>query len=204
MIQYPRGYSKKTINAFTFLIYPDSCKDDWLSILEDLQIQAYVSPLHDQDKTKDGTPKKPHYHILIVFSGGKSETFCQGIIDDLGGANSVGVVVRSIEASVRYLVHAGSIDKYRYNADDIICFGGAPLKKYFVDVDLEDTSTVTQVISYIKENKRLAFHEFFDYALAYKPSWVRACRSSWFLSIVKEYLKSYNSRFDSFVVDHMS
>lgn len=198
MISYPRGYSKQTINNFEFLIYPDSAPDNWMNILEDLKVQAYVSPLHDKDLNADGSSKKPHYHVLVVFSGGKSEAFCQGIIDEVGGANGKGEVCRSLEGSIRYLVHFGSRDKYNYNPDDILCFAGAPLKKYFSDVQMEDVSTVTQVIKYIKEHKRIIFCDFVDYCIENNQSWLRAMRNTWFMNLVKEYIKSNLERYSQF------
>lgn len=198
MITYPPGYSKKTINSFEFIIYPDSAPSDWLQRIEDIKVPAYVSPLHDKDKNDKGEPKKPHYHVLIVFSGGKSEAFCQGIIDYVGGANRKGEVTRSIEGSIRYLVHIGSINKYHYNPDDILCFGGCGIKKYFSDIEVEDVSTVTQVIRYIKENKHTLFCDFVDYSIKEKPSWLRALRSTWFLNLVREYIRSNEERLSSF------
>lgn len=197
MITYPTGYSKQTINTFEFLVYPDSAPEDWLTRLEDCKVQAYVSPLHDKDINKDGSPKKPHHHVLIDFSGGKNEAFCQGIIDEVGGANGKGEVCRSKEASIRYLVHLGSTDKFHYNPDDIICFGGASLKKYFSDAEVEDVSTVTQVVNYIKGQKHILFCDFVDYCIENQNSWLRAMRSTWFSNLVKEYIKSNYERSQS-------
>lgn len=202
MIKYPRGYSKKTINAFEFEIYKDSAPEDWLTRLESMKVPAYVSPYHEFDTKEDGTPKKPHYHVMIVFSGGKSEAFCQGIIDEVGGANGYGEVSRSIEGSVRYLCHIGYPDKYQYNVDDIISIGGAPVKKYFDDADIENITTVTQVINYIKGQKHILFCDFLDYCIKDKPSWLRALRTTWFQSLVKEYIKSHYERCSQFYVDY--
>lgn len=204
MIKYPKGYSKKTINAIEFEIYLDSAPHDWLFRLENLKVPCYVSPFHDKDIKEDGTPKKPHYHIVIVFAGGKSESFCQGIIDEVGGANGYGEVVRSIEGSIRYLAHVGYPDKYLYNVDEILTFGGAPLKKYFDDSDIEDVSTVTSVINYIKNKRHILFCDFLDYCIKDKPSWLRALRTIWFQNIVKEYIKSHYERQSQFLRDYSS
>lgn len=203
MIKYPKGYSKQTINSFEFEVYPDSAPEDWLTRLEDLKIQAYVSPFHDKDVKPDGTPKKGHFHIIVVFSGGKNEAFCQGIIDEVGGANGYGEVCRSLEGSIRYLVHLGCSNKYHYNPDEIICFGGAPLKKYFSDSEVEDVSTVTEVIKYIKGHKNIIFCDFVDYCLESKHSWLRAMRSTWFSTLVREYLKSNIERNSYFYQSHV-
>ena len=57
--------------AFAFLVYEDSAYPDWMERLADLHIEAFVSPLHDKDVNPDGSLKKPHWHVLLYFSGKK-------------------------------------------------------------------------------------------------------------------------------------
>lgn len=185
-----------------FEIYEDSASPQWLQLLESMMIECYISPCHDKDVKEDGTPKKPHYHVVVKFDGGKSEAFCQAIIDDVGGANGYGVVPRSLGGSIRYLSHTGYPSKYQYNPDDIIVLGGGNLKKYFSDTDVSDVSTVTQVIRYIRDNSVLYFCDIVDLGLAQNPSWIRALRSTWFSSLVREYIRSQKEKCsDGFSID---
>ena len=32
-------------------------------------LQCAISPLHDKDMNPDNTPKKPHYHVILTYSG---------------------------------------------------------------------------------------------------------------------------------------
>ncbi|WP_367695332.1 Rep family protein, partial [Helicobacter pylori] len=58
--------------SYAIIIYPDSANNEWLDILERTCIPCAISPLHDKDLEKDGTPKKPHYHVLFKFENKKS------------------------------------------------------------------------------------------------------------------------------------
>lgn len=198
MILYPKGYSSKTINTFSFLVYPESAPENWLATLEDLQVPCAVSPLHDQDKNEDGTIKKPHYHVLVHFQGGKSESFCQGIIDDVNGSqgNSQGLVSRSLDASVRYLAHVGFRNKFQYDYNRIITFGGFDVNRYFVSSDSAESSTLKSVLLFIRDNHIFNFSDLIDYMIKYNENWLLSMRNTWFQSIVREYQRSLCYKFE--------
>lgn len=54
---------------WTFVIYPESAPEDWRDIIRQRGLVAAASPLHDRDINADGTPKKPHHHIIVVYDG---------------------------------------------------------------------------------------------------------------------------------------
>ena len=49
------------------VVYPESLPADWLDILQKTGLQIVISPLHNKDKNPDGTVKKPHYHIILIY-----------------------------------------------------------------------------------------------------------------------------------------
>ena len=53
-------------NATAPKLYPESAPDGWRDALAEQHVQVLVSPLHDADVTADGTPKKPHWHVLAM------------------------------------------------------------------------------------------------------------------------------------------
>ena len=57
---------------YATIVYPESAPSDWMNILEEQHIQALISPLHDKDIDKEGNPKKPHYHVVLIFESLKS------------------------------------------------------------------------------------------------------------------------------------
>ena len=62
----------KRYRNFATIVYPESAPSDWINILRSEIIPFFVSPLHDRDILEDGTPKKPHYHVMLMFDGVKT------------------------------------------------------------------------------------------------------------------------------------
>ena len=52
---------------WAFVLYPESAPEDWKEQLQLAGLQCAISPLHDKDLNADGTPKKAHYHIILVY-----------------------------------------------------------------------------------------------------------------------------------------
>ena len=52
---------------WAFVLYPESAPKDWREQLAKSGIQCAVSPLHDKDLDPTGNPKKPHYHVILVY-----------------------------------------------------------------------------------------------------------------------------------------
>ena len=46
------------------IVYPESAPENWTETLNEAHIETLISPLHDKDVTAEGSPKKPHYHVL--------------------------------------------------------------------------------------------------------------------------------------------
>lgn len=112
---------------YATICYPESAPTNWLEILKELHIQALVSPLHNKDVNKDGTPKKAHYHIILLFESLKSEQQVQALANSFGGVKVI--PVHSLGAYSRYLCHMDDLDKAQYSKEDIIEIGGADYKE---------------------------------------------------------------------------
>ena len=52
---------------WAMVLYPESAPEDWRDQLRKTGLQCAVSPLHDKDTNADGEPKKPHYHVILVY-----------------------------------------------------------------------------------------------------------------------------------------
>ena len=71
---------------FATVVYPESAPSDWIDKLDQLHVAALISPLHDKDTNPSGEPKKPHYHVLLMFEGVKDyETQVKPIFAEIGG-----------------------------------------------------------------------------------------------------------------------
>ena len=92
--------NKKDVRArtWTFILYPESAPENWRDILDGYHIPWVESPLHDNDVNPDGTAKKAHRHVILLFDGKKSFEQVKDITDALNAptpqktANTKGLV----------------------------------------------------------------------------------------------------------------
>lgn len=70
---------------YACIVYPESAPKNWKELLEAMHIPALISPIHDQDTLPDGTTKKEHYHVIILFGSLKSPKQAKAIFDVIGG-----------------------------------------------------------------------------------------------------------------------
>lgn len=113
-----RYYGKS--RTWACIMYQDSAPPDWEDKLRMIGVAFAVSPLHDQDLTKDGKPKKPHWHVILDWPHG-STTYgtaagiSQGILK-----GTIPIPLASPRGYYRYLCHLDNPNKAQYNQDDIV------------------------------------------------------------------------------------
>jgi hypothetical protein len=116
----PKDIKKR---EWTFVLYPESAPEDWRDIIRQRGLVAASSPLHDRDINADGTPKKPHHHVILVYDGPTTYnnvlTFCQG---ELKG--TVPKVLDSPRGMYTYFTHEDNPEKAQYEKCDIEHFNG--------------------------------------------------------------------------------
>lgn len=113
---------KKTRNYYT-VVYPDSAPKNWIDVLSEERVPAFVSPLHDADVNPDGEAKKPHWHVMIMFDGPKPADRARAIFDKIGGVGCDAVV--SVRGYARYLCHLDNPEKHQYDQGDVRQLSGA-------------------------------------------------------------------------------
>ena len=99
------------------VVYPESAPEDWKEILKLKGLTLAVSPLHNNDINPDGTPKKPHYHIIICFPGPTTDTTVNQIMKELN--QPIAIPLESVKGYYRYFTHKDNPDKYQYNDKEI-------------------------------------------------------------------------------------
>ena len=163
---------------WTILVYPDSAPDGWRDVILALHIPAYVSPLHDKDVSADGSPKKPHYHVVLSFRGKKSVAQVQAISDQLSGVRVdwEHCAVGDLTGTVRYLVHFDDANKAQYDVSDIEVFGGADVMAHFTGASDTD-GAVGEMMDWLNEQGITSFAALARYARQYKPDWFRVLTS---------------------------
>ena len=174
----PRALSYATI------LYPESAKEGWQKLLEDLHIKVMISPLHDKDCSESGETKKPHYHILFLFPSLKSRKQVKQITDKIGGVG----VERVLDpiAMARYLCHLDSPDKETYNPDDVVAFN---IDYYdFIMKKQDSTVLITDILSFIDEERVYSFAYLVRECRRKHPEWLKTIvNKTYFL---QTYLKS--------------
>lgn len=175
---------------WTFVFYLDSCPEDWVEIIKSWHVEVYVSPLHDKDLNGDGEDKKPHYHVVIVFNGNKSAEQVQELSDQLSGVKIITEKNRVADKRImiRYLVHYDNPEKFQYDIDGIMEFGGADKLSFFAG-EKEDDTAVREMMEWARENNCTSFAVLAEYAASERPEWFRVLvsRRSYFMD---KYLKS--------------
>lgn len=75
--------------------------------------KGYAYAYHDKDTNEDGTPKEPHYHLLIVLTCNMTITALAKKLEHLP-CNSIINLVHDKAEAYHYLIHANAPEKYQY------------------------------------------------------------------------------------------
>lgn len=182
MAEQGRGRTRN----FATVVYPESAPEGWLDILIAHKIPAFISPLHDKDENPTGEPKKPHYHVMIMFDGVKTVEQATEIFKSIGGVGCE--IVKSLRGYARYLCHLDNPEKAQYLTDDVVALCGAD---YFGSINLviDKYKGLQDMIVFIKEHKMYMFSDFYDYCSTEHFDWFRLLSDNC-AYVIKEYQKS--------------
>lgn len=181
--------SGRTRNYAT-VVYPESAPPDWLRIAGELKIPMFISPLHDEDLNPTGEPKKPHYHVMIMFEGVKTQEQAKEVFDQIGGVGCE--VVQSVRGYARYLCHLDNPDKAQYNVDDVRCFGGADYTD-IIGLAIDKYKAIGEMLDFLDANIEMTYYELLMYAREERFDWFRVlCDSGTY--VIKESIKSRRAR----------
>ena len=177
--------------VWTSLVYADSAPDNWRDLLDSQHVAWVESPYHDKDINPTGEPKKPHWHIMLVFEGKKSYDQILEIIDCLNG--TIPQRVNNQRSMTRYFAHIDNPEKAQYNITDIICHGGLDIGDLLTIGSAQKQEYISQMIQYVKENNICEFYEIMDYAREYNNDWFNVlCFQCAY--VIEKYIKSNRSR----------
>lgn len=193
------SYGKGRTRSWTFIVYPDSAPDNWRSILDDEHIQWIESPLHDKDLNVDGEPKKPHWHILVIYESVKTYEQIKELTDRLNAP--IPQKCNGARGLVRYMAHLDNPEKFQYNISAIIGHGGADVSEFLKPSSSERYQFIKEMISYIKNNSICEFQDLMDYASENRfDDWFPLlCDNSAY--VVGQYIKSQRHRIKCVSID---
>lgn len=182
--------------AFATIIYPDSLPADWLERLKGTMWKGFVSPLHDKDVNEGGTPKKPHYHVLIMFDGNSKKNYDTQIKPVFEKCFENGFAgreeIQSTQGYARYLCHLDNPEKAQYDKNDVIAFGGA---NYITTINCaEDNSRIQkEILAFIDDNGVMYFHNLVSWCMSNNEEWYQFLSKNCYFT--REYLKSKNAEY---------
>lgn len=177
--------SKRTRN-FATVVYPESAPEDWQDILAGQFIPAFISPLHDKDMNPGGEPKKPHYHVMIMFEGVKTKEQAEAIFKLIGGVGCE--VVNSMRGYGRYLCHLDNPEKAQYKQEDVRCLSGADYIAV-IGLVLDKYKAIGEMIDFCQLNDIVSYSDLLEYCRAERFDWFRVLCDNGTV-VMKEYLKS--------------
>lgn len=171
---------------FATVVYPESAPDGWQEILAEQFVPTFISPLHDKDTNPTGEPKKPHWHVVLMFEGKKSVEQVTEIFNLIGGVGCE--KVNSIRGYSRYLCHLDNPEKAQYNQENVRSLGGAD---YVSTIGLvtDKYKAISEMIDYCKDNDIVSYSNLLEYCRMERFDWFRVLCDNGTV-VMKEYLKS--------------
>lgn len=169
------------------LVYLESAPADWLEILKNLKVQALVSPLHDKDKwTKqdekenplhvEGTTKKAHYHVELLFEGKKSLDQVFELCQQFGGIRPIACESKAGYAA--YLTHEFEEDKHHYERSEVKCINGASYNAICAEQAEYKNIIIAEMLDWCDENGIYSYATLLRFARHEKPDWFNVLNHS--------------------------
>lgn len=113
---------------WAFVLYPESAPADWLELLSMSGLAVAVSPFHDKDLDPTGEVKKPHYHVILCYSGPTTYNSVKTFVESLNCP--IPQPLESVRGYYRYLTHQDNPEKYQYDEKEIKTFGGFDISNF--------------------------------------------------------------------------
>lgn len=179
--------------SWAMVVYPESAPKNWREMLDNTRIAWVESPLHDKDVNPDGTIKKSHWHVILMYGSNKSYSQVLEITEMLHAP--IPQKIQNIKGAVRYLVHTDNPEKYQYNREDIVCHGGAEVEQYFELSSVSRERTLWDIMKFIRDEKITSYSAFIGYCQD-TDNW------EWFSIATKYYTLAIRTLIDSVYQDN--
>lgn len=190
--KYEQSRSGQRTRNWTAVCYPDDLPEGWEGMIEG--VKWVCSPLHNLDTNADGTPKKAHYHILLMFGAVKTAAQVVDFLGNLFGTSEdsgsiIGIAapqkVTDRTALVRYMAHMDNPEKVQYRVDDIRCFGGADVLELLQHNKREIVEMMTDIEQFIDDNN---ITELCDLSAA-----LRQTNIDWYFLVATQHTYYFNA-----------
>lgn len=137
---------------WAFVLYPESAPDDWVEQLRKTGLPCAISPLHDKDVNPTGEPKKPHYHVILTYSGPTSFNVVKALTNGKLG-QTIPQALEQVEGYYRYLTHQDNPEKAQYSKGDIQHLNGFDIRN-FVELSKSEVIRIKrEILAFIRDNR---------------------------------------------------
>lgn len=147
---------------WTFLLYPESMPSNSWDLIDDLHIAWIASPIHDKDIEKDGSPKKPHYHVMLLFSGKQPYDKVLSMLEPLGVKYLE--VVSDANVLARYFSHMDNPEKAQYSHSDYKFGGGVTLSRYLAPTADQVQGYIYDMQVWVRDTPCFEYSDLLDFA----------------------------------------
>lgn len=148
---------------WAFVIYPESLPENWLEILMQSGLPCAISPLHDKDINPDGTPKKPHYHVIAIYGSPTTFNNVKNLTDRLNAP--IPIALDQVRGMYRYLTHKDNPEKYQYDEKLIQHLNGFSIMDFCELTKNEVLQIKKKLVEVIKENGLCEYSQFIDFVM---------------------------------------
>ena len=148
---------------WAFVAYPESLPGDWQEILKQTGLPVAISPLHDKDKNPDGTVKKPHYHVILAYSGPTSLSVVKKITDKLNAPAPI--PLEAVRGYYRYLTHKDNPEKVQYDEKEIKTLNGFSILDFIEMSRSEVLNIKKELIFLIMTENFIEYADFINHLL---------------------------------------
>lgn len=146
---------------WAFVLYPESAPKDWREQLAKSGLQCAVSPLHDKDIDPNGKPKKPHYHIILVYGNPTTYNNVKGFTNGQLG-QTIPQGLEQVRGYYRYLTHADNPEKAQYSSAEIEHINGFDIRDFVEMTKSEVVKLKRQIQEFIRDNELTEYSDLMD------------------------------------------
>lgn len=141
-----------------FVLYPESAPANWQEILNKSGLAWAMSPLHEHDLNADGSKKKAHYHVIIIW---KATTTYNAVKKFTHGTLNATVpqVLHSPLGYYRYFTHKDNPEKYQYPESEILSGNGFDIADYAKMTKQQKLEMHMSISQMILDNKITSYAE---------------------------------------------
>ncbi|WP_187869831.1 Rep family protein [Helicobacter pylori] len=169
--------------AFGFIIYPESAVPNFVEILnENFDGSLALSPLHDKDLNDDGSPKKPHYHAIIVFDKKQRPAAVKKLLKLINQNEKTLTYTNNerVKGAYEYFTHSNPKDshKYQYDKSEIQHFKGFDIDDFKSKKELKELELqlINEIEIFIQEQGIVEYADLFFWAMNNQPKWAKLLR----------------------------